>query len=237
MSFDLNWERTYSLSEGKHLNKYPYGLLVTYFYRNLKRLPDSGKRRVLELGCGAGNNMPLFLNEGFTAYGIDGSPSAIQFASAALKQYERCHLSVMNLTKLKFEEGSFELVIDRQSVYANVYKDIQTIFGEVSRVLLPNGIFISFLYNTKDYHYLKATNGEYAKQIEKNTFEDFAGGTFQGTGKAHFFTKDEVTELCSNNGMTILSLCQNTVDQIEPAHENRVSEFILVAQKNSKQLS
>ena len=63
MSFDNSWE-TSIYSKGKHINSYPYGELVSVFFNSLKYLKTGIKTKeemkILELGCGAGNNLWFF---------------------------------------------------------------------------------------------------------------------------------------------------------------------------------
>lgn len=232
-SFDSKWEETYADSSAKHLNKYPYGQLVTYFFRNLKNVKtgSSENLKILEVGCGVGNNLPLILNEGFIAYGIDGSPSAIDYAKNKFGKNPKCHLQVMDISSIAYEDHSFDMIIDRQSIYANRKQAIIKIFAEIKRVLKPGGIFISFLYSENDYHHLKIlADSSYAKKIEEMTFTDFKGGTFQGNGTVHFFTHEEIVSLCQDVQMDILNLSENKIEQKIPRPENRLAEFILVAQ-------
>ncbi len=231
-SFDYKWEELYERSKGKHLNKYPYGQLVTYFFRNLKYLPSNKPIRVLEIGCGVGNNLPLILNEGFNAYGIDGSSSAIEIAKKTLQKYNRCELKVMDFSKIEYEENFFDMIIDRQAIYANKTDKISRIFLELNRVLKRDGVFLSFMYNINDYHFHKIKKDPtFAEKIDEFTFTNFKGGTFKGTGVAHFFTKYEIEKLCKMCKFKILTLAENKIDEHMPKKENKVSEYILVAQK------
>ena len=231
-SFDSKWEDTYLNSSGKHLNKYPYGQLVTYFFRNLKNLPNKVTPNILELGCGTGNNLPLILNEGFNAYGIDGSKSAIEISKTKLTEYKNCTLEVMDLSKLNYENYFFDMIIDRQSIYANIPQNIELIFQEVSRVLKKDGIFISFMYNINDYHHKKILNDKsYAQEIDTKTYTNFKGGTFKDNGVVHFFTMKEIEKLCFKNKLEILSLSENKIVQLYPSNENKLAEYILVAKR------
>jgi len=231
-SFDNQWEKTYKNTNGKHLNKYPYGQLVTYFFRNLKNLPSKTEVRILELGCGVGNNLPLILNEGFYAYGIDGSESAISIAKNNFSNYSNLDLQVMDFTNIKYTDCFFDMIIDRQSIYANTPRNIEKIYNEVTRTLKKGGILISFMYNTNDYHYKKAINNDgYAKIIEYNTYTEFKGGTFKENGTVHFFTIDEVKALTTNNNLKILNFVENKIEQLIPLNENKLAEYILVAIK------
>jgi ubiquinone/menaquinone biosynthesis C-methylase UbiE len=232
-SFDKQWDTIYGDSTDKHFNKYPYGQLVTYFFRNLKFIKNRGNdTKILELGCGTGNNLPLVLNEGFIAYGIDGSQKAIEIAQNRLKTYKNIHLDVMDFTELKYNDNFFDMIFDRQSIYANRIGDIEIIYKEISRLLKKDGIFISLMYNTDDYHFLKIKNNRsYAQKIEYNTFTNFIGGTFQDTGVVHFFTKEEIFKLCDRSGLDILSLSKSEINEFYPNSSNKISEYILVAKK------
>ncbi len=232
-SFDPLWETLYSSSDGKHLNKYPYGVLVSVFFQNLKHIKtESIKYNVLEVGCGVGNNLPVFLNEGFECYGIDGSPSVIEIAQKRLSNWNKSlHLDVGDLVNLPYSSNFFDIVVDRQAIYANTKENIGIIFDEVSRILKPGGIFISFLYNTNDYHMDMIRSDEgFAEAIEENTYTNFKGGTFEGAGITHFFTCEEILDLCSDR-LEVISLSESRKDAIYPKNYNELAEFILIARK------
>ena len=68
----INYWESEVYSKHKQLNRYPYGELVSVFFNSLKYL-KTGRLRILELGCGAGNNLWFFSELGHLVYGIDGS--------------------------------------------------------------------------------------------------------------------------------------------------------------------
>lgn len=235
-SFDESWEKLYSVSNSKHLNKYPYGVLVSVFFQNLKHIKTgSSNRRLLEVGCGVGNNLPVFLNEGFHCSGIDGSTTVLKIAAERLSDWkDNLSLDVGDIDHMPYAGNSFDMVIDRQAIYANTKENIFKIFEEVLRVLKPGGVFVSFMYNTDDYHMeMVKADENYAKRIEENTYTKFKGGTFEGTGITHFFTEEEVKVLCSGR-FNIISLSESRKDTLFPTNRNELAEFILVARAEKK---
>ena len=59
MGFSIDWEERYR--ENTHLAIYPWSDLVSIVNNNCKELIRAGGGRVLEFGCGAGANIPLFM--------------------------------------------------------------------------------------------------------------------------------------------------------------------------------
>ena len=76
---DKRWEENI-YGQGQQLNLYPFPVFIGHFLRNFGSSPDRKSIQVGEVGCGAGNNIWFFAREGFSANGIDGSSSAIDFA-------------------------------------------------------------------------------------------------------------------------------------------------------------
>lgn len=234
--FDHRWEKVYSESSGKHLNRYPFGELVSVFFRSLRDLRTEHKSaeqiRVLELGCGAGNNLPVPFNEGMATFGIDGSMSALEVAQSRFSEKARApYLTLGDFCYLPFANDVFDIVLDRESVCSNVTEGIKRVFEEVSRVLRPGGLYISFMYSTDDGHYLRACNEVgHAERVESSTFSNFTGGTFAGTGNIHFFDTQEITDLCRGR-LEILSLSVSKMERLLPESGNQRAEFILVARK------
>src|SRR5258707_175210 len=69
LSFSKEWDARYS--ENTHLSVWPWSDLVSYFYRYAK--PFSADSKILEIGFGAGANIPFFESLGVAYSGIEGS--------------------------------------------------------------------------------------------------------------------------------------------------------------------
>jgi len=236
MSFDNNWESNI-YAKNLHINKYPYGELISIFFNSLKFLNTNSINRqntkVLELGCGAGNNLWFFAEQGFDTYGIDGSKSACTIAR------EVCNSKNLKVTiqqayfdKLPFENESIDIIVDRESTYCGKFEDIKKWWTEVNRVLKKGGIVISFKFSDDNPDLLEIKNGALkAKTIEANTYESIENGTFCNTGIAHFSTYSELFDIFSfcdikfinkNSSTTIYSTCNN---------QYNYSEWIIVGVK------
>ena len=69
------WEEIYA--SGQHYSVWPWSELVSLIMRHA--IPKFGKKfRVLELGCGAGANIPFFRYLEADYFGIDISPTIIE---------------------------------------------------------------------------------------------------------------------------------------------------------------
>jgi 2-polyprenyl-3-methyl-5-hydroxy-6-metoxy-1,4-benzoquinol methylase len=107
------WEQEV-YGRGRQLNRYPYHAVVSFVFRSFGNVADRSSVRLLELGCGAGNNLWFAAREGFDVAGIDGSVTAIGFAKERFAQDElRGDLRVGCFSALPWEDDSFDAVIDR----------------------------------------------------------------------------------------------------------------------------
>tara|TARA_B100001989_G_C24330657_1_gene359812 strand:+ start:87 stop:455 length:369 start_codon:yes stop_codon:yes gene_type:complete len=89
------------------LNKFPY-LEIVSFFRN-KKFKKKSKIKVLEIGCGAGNNLLFLAQEGFNVSGTDVSPSAINFAKKAfVKNNLKCFLKISDSKNLNWPNNYFD---------------------------------------------------------------------------------------------------------------------------------
>ena len=80
--FDIKWNKVYQ--NGKQLNKYPLTDLVAFYYNNFKE--NTNKLNILEIGCGAGNNLEFLSEEKHNVYGIDASNIAIDHCKIKFAQ-------------------------------------------------------------------------------------------------------------------------------------------------------
>lgn len=191
---DKIWEEDI-YSRGRHLNKYPYDILVSIVARKFFDIPKNKRNKinVLDLGCGAGNNAKFLAENGFNVYGIDGSKSAIKTCKERFKKWKlQGDFICGDFTKLPYKDDFFSLVVDRKSLYCNNYQKIKETVKEVFKELKRGGYFVSFFFNNFHPH-----NPRYlGEKIEENTYKDFKKGSpFHKTGIAHFLNLKEIPEI------------------------------------------
>ncbi len=191
------WERNY---KNKRFNKYPFDRVVSFIFRNFKN-KNKKKIKILDLGCGGGNNSFFLAQEGFDLYAVDGSSESIKITRKRLNFYDKKKIIKCNFSKLPFKKNFFDCIIDRQSLSCNSYKDIKKIVKEIYRVSKPNCRLISFIYS------LKHPDIKFGKKINENTFNsevigadfnNFKKGIFRKSGLIHFFSEKQISRLFSN---------------------------------------
>lgn len=133
------WDEIYSGGGG---SRYPYSEVVAFVSRfATRKSPD--QTRVLELGCGRGNNLWFLLREGFRAVGIDISSDALAAGSQMLRAEGHVpELLTGTFTALPFVRDSFDVVIDRGSLVCCPPGWLAAALDEVKRVLNPGGRFL-----------------------------------------------------------------------------------------------
>ena len=235
-TFDENWEKSI-YAQKKHINRYPYGELVSVFFNSLKYLNTDVKNReqtkVLELGCGAGNNLWFFAENGFDTYGIDGSSSACEIAKNLCNtRGQKVNIQQAYFDNLPFDDESIDIIIDRESTCCGTKENIKQWWKEASRVLKSGGVVVSFKFSDKNPDLLKINNNELkVKKIEHNTYEEIEEGTFKDTGIVHFSTYDELFEIF--NFCDIKYINQHSINTIFDTVDNQYNydEWIIVGVK------
>ncbi len=126
------------------INEYPFSEVVSYFKR-LKLSKKKKQIKILEIGCGCGNNLSFLAQQGFKVSGIDFSHKAIKIAKNVFRKKKlSADLVVGNIKKLNWSNEKFDYVFDRAALTHNSHTDIPIILDEVSRVLKKKGTFVSF---------------------------------------------------------------------------------------------
>ncbi len=229
-SFDETWEKNI-YSKGKQANLYPYDILVSIIARNFFSMSkeERSKIRVLDLGCGAGNNSKFLSENGFDVYGLDGSKTAIKICKEKFKKWNlKGDFIQGDFSKLPYKNNFFNIVIDRESLYANKFNDIKNAIEEIHKKLKNKGIFISFIYST--YH----PDREFGEKIEPNTYNNFRQGSFYQAGKVHFVDVKEIFDLYSK--FKIENIIRHSLNEVydKPQRFIELDEFIIIARKDIK---
>jgi ubiquinone/menaquinone biosynthesis C-methylase UbiE len=168
------------------------------------------RSKILELGCGEGNDSIYFAEQGHVVTATDFSDEVIKqnkqrHANSSLKFLEQD-----NSQKLPFEDNSFDIVYARLSLHYFTDKTTRAIFEEIKRVLRPNGKLYFMCKSTDDPIHGKG------KEIEADMFE-------LDDHVRHFFSRKYVLSLLDNTGWSIESLTEG-----KEVIYDRVSAFIKV---------
>jgi SAM-dependent methyltransferase len=146
-SFDLSWQERYQ--DGRALARYPYDVVVHFVYRYGPEKPRD-QTVVLEVGCGAGNNVWFAAREGFRVAGIDQSDAAIAYARNRFEEDGlAADLRVGDFTQLPFSSESVDLAIDRAAITCLGLNHAKQAAAEIQRVLRPGGRFLLNPYSTR----------------------------------------------------------------------------------------
>jgi len=230
-NFDDIWEENYS--KGQALNKYPYGELVSVFFNSLK-YAATPVEKILEVGCGAGNNL-WFLGElGFNTYGIDGSETVVKKAKDAC-QLRGVEVDIRHgyFNNMPFEDDSMDVVIDRESICCGTKKAIEKSLKEVERVLKPNGIFITFRFNDNNPTLGLLEDGKlHGDKLEDGTYTNISHGTFYNIGVVNFASLEELKKQHGFLDIKYINEHTNkTVEDYSGENDYFYSEYIVVGVK------
>jgi len=193
------WEQAV-YAQGRHLNRYPLHAVVGLILSNYGNAANRAAIKVLELGCGAGNNLWFAAREGFGVAGIDGSKTAIEYARQRLAQEGLSgDLRVGDFASLPLQDATFDMVLDRCSLTHTTSAVIRSALRESRRVLKPGGKLLSICYS--DRHPAR----KFGRHIGDNTYVDPDGGCFSGLGQVHFAPLEEVCEIFGKD-FTLISV-------------------------------
>ena len=103
--FSKEWDAHYR--EKSHFSLWPWTDLVSFVM--LYARPFGPTMRVLELGCGAGANIPFFLQLGVQYYALDGSPTIIEYLKNKFPII-RNNLITIDFTREIPFSGDFDLI-------------------------------------------------------------------------------------------------------------------------------
>ena len=106
--------------------------------RNVATIPDHA--RVLEIGAAAGGNLVSLKQLGYEAVGLEPSKEA-RLNANKLSEHLGVSIDIVDggAEAIPLESGGFDMVL-AFSVIEHVL-DVEKVFGEISRVLKPGGIF------------------------------------------------------------------------------------------------
>jgi len=186
MGFSSEWETVYK--ENEQLSVWPWSHLVSLAHRygNLHE-----GMRVLEIGCGAGANIPFFISVGADYYGVEGSGTMVKRLNEKWGGTS-VRIAEGDFTKTFVWDGKFDLIVDRGAITHNATDDISRVLSMVKTSLTDEGCFISMdWFSVRN----KAYSQTDAEDIDEYSRKNFASGYFKGLGTVHFADKNHLLDI------------------------------------------
>jgi tellurite methyltransferase len=127
-----------------------FGDLDIYLFDQLQRGRFDRRRRVLDAGCGGGRNLIYLLRRGFTCFGLDRDPAAIEqlrvLAAQLAPGLAAENFRAGELDRLPWEDGAFDAVICSAVLHFAVdAAHFDRMVHEMWRVLAPGGMLFARL--------------------------------------------------------------------------------------------
>lgn len=150
-----------------------------------------GSKKVIDLGCGAGRDASVFVENGFDYTGIDASEGMLKVAK---KRVPKGKFLQMDFKKTTFKNGEFDGFWASASFLHIPKKDVFEVLQEAKRITKNGGIgFIS----------IKEKTGVDEGLIEENKY----GGISRYFA---FYSQDEFKNLLEQNGFSIIKTSVHT---------------------------
>jgi SAM-dependent methyltransferase len=221
-AFDPIWE-TEIYGEGKHLNRYPFDIVVSFIYRHYPRQIPRNQVSILEIGCGAGNNLWFASREGFRVAGIDGSRSSIEYARSRFAEEGLSgDFRVGDFTDLPFDDDAFDLVIDRGAITCCGLMPAQQAVRAAWRVLKPGGKFLCNPYSDRHSSNVSGRPGPDGLRL------GISAGALVGVGQLCFYGRRDVERMFASRWKLLSMQHLELVETLEPLYSVHAEWRIIV---------
>ena len=220
------WDKCYK--DGTQMALWPWSDVVSLVHRFCGPLVSCGgsKINVLEMGCGAGANIPFFNALKCNYKGIEGSPTVVEFLH---RQYPDLSKNIVccDFTKSQPFNEEFDIILDRAAITHNDASSIEWTVDTIERILKPGGVFIGidwFSENHSDFNFGSCLD-------DRSTRHNFIQGQFKGVGKVHFSSEMSLRKLFSN--FEILQLEEKIIRKFVPNDRHQFASWNIVAKKEN----
>ena len=174
-------EKHIKYSDAEWINKPTiFATQITSFF------PKTG--RILDIGCGQGQDSRFFAELGYDVTGVDFSNTGIEFAKKKSKgnKYKNLTFDKVDISqKLPFPDSSFDVAYSHLAIHYFDDNKTKEIIGEISRILKKGGVFACLVNSIHDPEY--------------NTGEKIGDNYFLiRETKKHFFSKETLEDFLAN---------------------------------------
>ncbi len=221
-SFDPVWDDVYQ--KGQQLNRYPFEAVIAFVFKRRPRNKKIEDTSILEVGCGAGNNLWFGAREGFQVAGVDASSPAIDYATRRFREDNlKGDFRVGDFTRLPFNANSFDLAINRAALTQAPFSAAKAAINEVHRCLRQDGLFFSTFYADR------TTAG--GRSIGDGLRVDL-GYPIEGVGQTCYYDRDRI-ERAFEQGWSIEEMSLTDITEFKKDGCHLLSWWTLIARKVS----
>lgn len=225
MTYSDEWNDAYK--NNSHMSTWPWSDLVSCVYRYAN--PKDGYHHVLELGCGAGANIPFFLALNCNYHAIEGSQvittKLVETHPQLKGKIITCDFSKIHISEFN---GCFDLIVDRGSITHNDTLAIRRILESTMRYLRPGGKFIGIdWFSTNHSDFLKGDSID--RYTKTNLPKD---SQFAKIGQVHFSNEEHIKELFTDAGLIIERLEHKERVSILPNNNHHFASWDIIAYKS-----
>ena len=179
---------------------------------------------MLELGCGAGDNIPFFQALGMDYYAIEGSSTIVkQLQERYPDLVDKIHVG--DFTQVQPFLYDFDIVIDRAALTHNTTRSIRSALKIAVDSLKTGGLFIGtdwFSKNHTDFN-----GGEHSE--DEFTRKNYTKGQFVGVGNVHFSDEPHLRDLFSKFEINFME--EKLYQRHKPKDNHQFASWNIVAKR------
>lgn len=151
---------------------------------------------ILDVGCGTGSHLELYLRYKCNLYGLDLSPSMLNVARERMG--DTAQLDLGDATNMPYEDNKFDLVISMLSLHEMPPETRSAVLNEIKRVLKDDGQILLIDFHPGPYQPLQ---GWISKVII--FFSEFAAGREHFKNYRQFIATKGLSTLAALNNLEI----------------------------------
>lgn len=215
------WQDIYS--QGQQLNRYPWDSVVSFVFACKPDKPREDTR-ILEVGCGAGNNLWFAAREGFNVTGIDFSDAAIAYAKARFdSENMQGRFIVGSFEQLPDEDKKYDLIIDRGALVCAPLSDVKSAIEQIHQLLNVGAKFLFTPFSQQHSCFDE-------KLCDEECYLTITQGPLQKVGKLSFVNDSIISEIFAK-GWKILSLRHITDNEQAQESDYHHAEYRIIVEK------
>jgi SAM-dependent methyltransferase len=152
-------------ADGGGYLEYPAEMLVRFHNMYLRRQIPRG--RVLDYGCGSGNNMRLFIDHGYETHGVEVTDAVLPLVKRVVGSIKRVRIIPPDGSALPYRDGYFDVIVANGVLcYLASESRLRALCDELHRCLRPGGAVYFTMMGPRCYYIARL-----GRMVQPDTYE------------------------------------------------------------------